>query len=131
MELSKSRWYTKLELHDIYNLLRIAPGDQWKTAFWAREGVFELLGMPFGLWNTQASLQTFFNDTLEAFFDRVVTANVDDILIFSDPLYERQVHVSSILDALSGTELHLKSEKCEFHKEEVRNLGLIIGRVGV
>ena len=34
--LQKARWYTKLDLHDGYYHLRIAEGEEWKTAFWTR-----------------------------------------------------------------------------------------------
>lgn len=35
------------------------------------------------------------------------------------------------MEALSEAKLHLKREKCKFHKEDVRYLGLIIKREGV
>jgi hypothetical protein len=39
--------------------------------------------------------------------------------------------VRKILEALQKAGVHLKPEKCEFHKESVKYLGLIIGRNGV
>lgn len=33
MHLSKTRWYTKLNVCNEYNLLRIAHYDEWKIAF--------------------------------------------------------------------------------------------------
>lgn len=48
--LSKARWFTKLDLRGAYNLVRIAKGEEWKTAFRTRyghlestEGVIEVL----------------------------------------------------------------------------------------
>lgn len=35
------------------------------------------------------------------------------------------------LEVMSRTGLHLRPEKCEFHKEELKHLELIIGRVRV
>ena len=33
MRLSKARYYTALDVCGAYNLLRVAEGDEWKTAF--------------------------------------------------------------------------------------------------
>lgn len=60
-----------------------------------------------------------------------VTFYRNEILIYLDMLDKNRVHVRSILHPLSGAGLHLKAEKYEFHKEEVRYLRLIIRRVGV
>ena len=37
----KARWYSKLDLRDEYYHLRIAEGEEWKTAFWTRYCHFE------------------------------------------------------------------------------------------
>jgi hypothetical protein len=33
LRLIKARGYTKLDVPDIYNMIRIAEGDEWKTEF--------------------------------------------------------------------------------------------------
>jgi hypothetical protein len=39
--------YIKIDLRAVDNLLRIALGEEWKTAFRTRYGHFEYLVMPF------------------------------------------------------------------------------------
>ncbi|CAD7062958.1 unnamed protein product, partial [Tilletia caries] len=41
--------FSKIDLKNAYNLLRVAPGHEWKTAFRTRFGLFEYKVMPFGL----------------------------------------------------------------------------------
>ena len=131
MRLSKARYYTALDVRSAYNLLRVAEGDEWKTAFRTRYGLYESLVMPFGLTNAPADFQRFINDVLHPFLDAFCTAYLDDILIYSESLEEHQEHVKKVLQALSKVGLHLKPEKCEFHKTEVKYLGLIISADGV
>ena len=44
--LRKARIYTKLDLRAAYNLIWIAKGDEWKTAFGTQLGLYEYLVMP-------------------------------------------------------------------------------------
>jgi hypothetical protein len=63
--------------------------------------------------------------------DRFCTAYLDDTLIYSDNSEEHQQHVRLVLDAFAKVGLHLKPEKCEFHQQEVKYLGLIISTEGI
>ena len=51
----KARVYSKIDLHYAYHLVRIADGDEWKTAFRTRYGSFEWSVMLFGLTNAPAA----------------------------------------------------------------------------
>ena len=131
MRLSKARWFTKLDVRNAYNLLRIAEGEEWKTAFRTRSGLYESLVMPFGLTNAPASFQNFINDALQPSLDHFATAYLDDILIYSDTLEEHKIHLRQVLEQLRKWGLDLKPEKCEFFRTEVKYLVLIIGREGI
>ena len=58
----KARLYTTIDLRHAYHLVRIAEGDEWKTAFRTRYRSFKWLIMPFGLTNAPAAFQRFMND---------------------------------------------------------------------
>jgi hypothetical protein len=126
LRLQKAKYFTKLDIHGAYNLVRIAKGEEWKTTFRTQYGLFESLVMPFGLTNAPASFQHFINDVLRPYLDVFVTAYLDDMLIYSDNLEEYKKHVLKVLEVLSKAGLHLKPEKCEFHQQEVKYLGFII-----
>jgi len=50
-QVRTSQIFSKLDLKLDFNLLRIAEGDEWKTAFNTRYGLYEYTVMPFGLTN--------------------------------------------------------------------------------
>jgi hypothetical protein len=130
LRLQKARYFTKLDIRGAYNLVRMAEGEEWKTTFRTRYGLFESLVMPFGLTNAPASFQHIINDVLRPYLDVFVTAYLDDILIYSDNLEDHRGHVLKVLEALTKAGLHLKPEKCEFHRQEVKYLGFIISTTG-
>ena len=79
----KAHIYTKIDLQHAYHLVRIAEGDEWKTAFRMRYGSFEWQVMPFRLTNSPAVFQIFMNDIFTDMLDCVIVY-LDDILIYSD-----------------------------------------------
>ena len=54
-QLIGSQLFTKLDLKDAFNQMRIKEGDKWKTAFKTRYRTFEYLVMPFGMTNAPAT----------------------------------------------------------------------------
>ncbi|KAF8748095.1 hypothetical protein RHS01_11053 [Rhizoctonia solani] len=58
-----------------YNNVRIKEGDEWKTAFRTKYGLFEYLVMPFGLTNAPAAFQHFMNDLFRDLIDVTVHAS--------------------------------------------------------
>ena len=85
-QLSSATIYTKLDIRDAYYNLQIAAGDEWKTAFRIRYGVYEYCVIPFGLTNTPASFQRWMNVILSEYLDIFWVAYLDDILILSQNL---------------------------------------------
>jgi hypothetical protein len=108
---SKARYYTALDIRHAYNLVRMAEGEEWKTAFRTRYGLFESLVMPFGLTNAPATFQHFIKEVLRPFLDDFVTAYLDDILIYSDTPGEHTIHVRRVLEKLAEVGLHLRADK--------------------
>lgn len=125
-QLKDATIFTKLDLKGAYNLVRIAKGDEWKTAFRTRYGHFQYNVMPFGLTNAPATFQSLINEVLREHLDDFVVTYIDDILIYSKNKKEHQQHVKTIMKKLMDAQLQVKLSKCEFNKNEVEFLGFII-----
>jgi hypothetical protein len=54
-----------------------------------------------------------------------------NILIFSNNLEEHKAHVTALITSLKEAALYLRSEKSEFHTEEVKYQGQIVGVNGI
>ena len=89
--------YTKLDIQDAYYNLRIAKGDEWKTAFRTRYGLYEYCVMPFGLTNAPASFQQSMNEILSEYLDICCVACLDDILVFAPNEETHRKHGRAVL----------------------------------
>ncbi|KAF7137056.1 hypothetical protein CNMCM5793_006907 [Aspergillus hiratsukae] len=126
-----TQWFTKLDITDAYNHIRIAEGEEWKTAFRTKYGHFEYLVMPFGLTNAPASFQRFIDEVLRKYLHLFVIAYLDDILVFSKDKNEHIEHVNKVLKELQENNIRLKLLKCEFHVQETEFLGHWISTSGI
>jgi hypothetical protein len=129
--LQSAKYFSKIDLRGAYNLIRIAAGEEWKTAFRTRYGLFEYLVMPFGLTNAPASFQQLMNEVLREFLDISVIVYLDDILIYSETREEHIRHITQVLERLRKHRLWAKAEKCRFFQNSVDFLGYIVSQDGV
>jgi hypothetical protein len=125
--ISRAKWLTKLDVTAAFHKIRIAEGDEWKTAFRTRYGLFEYLVAPFGLTGAPATFQRYINHTLREYLDEFVSAYLDDILIYTDgSLADHRQKVKLIFQKLQEAGLQLDVDKCEFECQSVKYLGFIV-----
>jgi hypothetical protein len=129
--LAKARWFTLLDLKNGYNLIRIKEGDEWKTTFRTRYGLFEYTVMPFGLCNAPKTFQSIINDVLRDLLDAGTVVYIDDILIYSENEEEHKRLVKEVLTRLKQSGLCASLAKSKFHVQEVEYLGYHISSKGI
>jgi len=125
-KLAKAKIFTTCDLQEGYYHVRIKEGDEWKTAFRTRRGLYEYLIMPFGLTNAPASFQTMINEILREYIDKFVMVYLDDILIYSEKEEDHEQHVRMVLEALRKAKLRVSLDKSEFSVTKTAFLGYII-----
>ena len=123
--------FTKLDLKDAYHRIRIRAGDEWKTAFRTRYGLFEYLVMPFGLANAPATFQAHIHRALAGLVDSICVVYIDDILIYSQNHEQHVRDVRAVLERLQSWGLYAKLSKCRFHVREVDFLGFVVTPAGI
>src|SRR5258706_10057838 len=130
-QIHRARYFTKLDLRRYFHQIRIHQGDEWKTAFRSRYGLFEFLVMPFGLTNAPATTLRYMNDTLREYLDQFCVVYIDNILIYSKNKKDHREQVRKVLAKLKEAGLYIKPEKCEFNVEKITFLGFVISPDGI
>jgi len=126
-QVQGAQWFTKMDLKNGFNLIRIREGDEWKTAFRTRYGLYEFQVMPFGLTNAPSTFQDMMNHVFSDMLDIGVLAYMDDILVYPKTWEEHDQIVKEVLKRLQGNGLAVTPEKCLWRLQEVEFLGYIIG----
>jgi hypothetical protein len=106
-----AQWFTKMDLKSGFHLIRIREGDEWKTAFRTRYGLYEYTIMPFGLTNAPSTFQDMMNHIFRDMIDLGLLSYMDDLLVYADTIEEHDETVCEVLRRLQENRLAVSPEK--------------------
>ncbi|GJS98236.1 putative reverse transcriptase domain-containing protein [Tanacetum coccineum] len=107
-QISGATIFMKLDLKSGYYQIRLRLGDEWKTAFKTREGLYE--------W---------------PFIGKFAVVYFDDILICSASFNEHVTHVRQVLTLLWKDIFYAAIKKCVFMTPKVLFLGYVVSGDGI
>jgi hypothetical protein len=129
--VSRSKYFTSLDLTSGYHQMLISEKDRPKTASRTPFCHFQFKVLIEGLMNAPATFQTAMNIIFHPFLRKFVVVYLDDILIYSRTEKEHKAHVCLVLDVLKREKFSVRKAKSTFAAEEIHFLGHIVNSEGI
>lgn len=110
-ELHGATWFTSLDLCSGFHQIRMAIGEEYKTAFQTHNGHYEYNVMPYGVTGVPGTFQGIMNEVMASFLRTFVVVFIDDDLIYSKTWEEHLSHITQVFQALLQHQLYAKLTK--------------------
>lgn len=128
-ELVGGELFTKLDIKQAYNNLRLRESDQQLVAVNTHRGLFAPVRLPYGVSSAGAIFQRKIDQVLQGIPG--VTCRVDDICITGPNDEVHMKRVGEVVDRLAKAGFRCRLDKCKFMEPSITYLGHEVSRLGV
>ena len=126
-KIKDRKYFTKLDIWWGYNNVWIKEGDEWKVALKTDRGLYEPTVMFFRMCNSPATFQAMMDDIFEDLIEEgIIIIYMDNMFLSAKTKEQLQENTRQVLQWLMENDLYLKPKKCEFCKEKIEWLGMVI-----
>jgi hypothetical protein len=127
--LSKTKYFTKLNIRQTFHRIRIADAEfEDLIIFKIRFDAYKYRVLSFELCNDSVTYQHYMNDVFFDYLNEFVSIYINDILIYNNSKKKHVKHVKKMLQRLRNADLQADIDKCEFFVHEIKYLDLIVRR---
>lgn len=124
--IGNAKIYSKFDLKSGFHQVAMDQESIPWTAFWAIDGLYEWLVMPFGLKNAPAIFQRKMDNCFRG-TEEFIAVYIDDILIFSETVQKHKEHLKKFMAICERNGLVLSPTKMKIGTRQVDFLGATIG----
>ena len=124
--IAAAKYISKVDVISAFHQIGVKDGDEWKTAFNTRFGLYEWLVTPFELTGAPAMIQQYINWVLRDELDICCSAYIDDVVIYNDTQKEHCSAVLRTICKLADAGLQLDFDKNKFEGGIIKYLGYLI-----
>ena len=130
--IESKKIFTKMDLQQGFNNVRIKERDEWKEAFTTYIGLFKLTVIFFEMINSLVTFQAIMNKILEDLVNKgKVAVFVDNVLVGTETKKAHNEIVEKVLRRLKENNLYVKPEKYTWKVRKIGFLGVVIEPNGI
>ena len=136
-KLGGSRYFSKIDLAEVFNQIKLAPMSQKKLALTTNRRVLLQTRLPFGIISAPPfgiiSAPGYFQEIMDKLTCDLqgVAVYLDDILVGGSNSKEHLQNLKALLQRLRDKGLRCNKNKCIFAKDSIEYLGLVISKSGI